>query len=158
MRKGVLLLLQYAHSDIIWQIVSRQHTNLTPAQLEEFESTFRYFDKDASNTLTVPELGAALASLGIVYTEDDIEQIHFQLSQNFGSVSYVRETDVGTASFASLLTSSLPSPHNQDAFLTFLREISEDSTSPDQLLEAFQGLASDKARPSLLKVSWLSSR
>lgn len=31
-----------------------------------------------------------------------------------------------------------------DAFLTFLREISEDSTSPDQLLEAFQGLASDK--------------
>ena len=69
--------------------MSRQHTNLTPAQLEEFESTFRYFDKDASNTLTVPELGAALASLGIVYTEEDIEQIHFQLSQNFGSVSYV---------------------------------------------------------------------
>ncbi|UZJ56823.1 hypothetical protein CBS101457_006143 [Exobasidium rhododendri] len=101
------------------QIVSRQHTNLTPAQLEEFESTFRFFDKDASNTLTVPELGAALASLGIVYTEEDVEQIHTQLSQNFGSVSY-------------------------DAFLTFLREISEDSTSPDQLLEAFQGLASDK--------------
>jgi hypothetical protein len=71
------------------QIVSRQHTNLTPAQLEEFESTFRYFDKDASNTLTVPELGAALASLGIVYTEEDIEQIHIQLSRNFGSVSYV---------------------------------------------------------------------
>jgi Ca2+-binding EF-hand superfamily protein len=57
--------------------------------LEEFESTFRYFDKDASNTLTVPELGAALASLGIVYTEEDVEQIHYQLSQNFGSVSYV---------------------------------------------------------------------
>lgn len=101
------------------QIVSRQHTNLTPAQLEEFESTFRYFDKDASNTLTVPELGAALASLGIIYTDDDIEAIHYQLTENFGSVSY-------------------------DAFLTFLREISEDSTSPDQLIEAFQGLASDK--------------
>lgn len=101
------------------QIVSRQHTNLTPAQLEEFESTFRYFDKDASNTLTVPELGAALASLGIIYTEDDIEQIHLQLSETFGAVSY-------------------------DAFLTFLREITEDTTSPDQLLEAFQGLAGDK--------------
>lgn len=101
------------------QIVSRQHTNLTPAQLEEFESTFRYFDKDSSNTLTVPELGAALASLGIIYTEEDIAQIHTQLSESFGAVSY-------------------------DAFLTFLREITEDTTSPDQLLEAFQGLAGDK--------------
>jgi Ca2+-binding EF-hand superfamily protein len=101
------------------QIVSRQHTNLTPAQLEEFESTFRYFDKDASNTLTVPELGAALASLGIVYADEDVETIHYQLCENFGTVSY-------------------------DAFLTFLREISEDSTNADQLIEAFQGLASDK--------------
>lgn len=101
------------------QIVSQQHTNLTPAQLEEFESTFRYFDRDASNTLTVPEFGAALASLGIIYADEDVETIHDQLAFDFGSVSY-------------------------DAFLTFLREISEDSTSPDQLIEAFQGLASDK--------------
>jgi Ca2+-binding EF-hand superfamily protein len=43
-------------------------TNLTPAQLEQFESTFRYFDKDETNTLSVPELAAALASLGIVYS------------------------------------------------------------------------------------------
>lgn len=42
-------------------------TNLTPAQLEQFESTFRYFDRDESNTLSVPEMAAALASLGIVY-------------------------------------------------------------------------------------------
>ena len=67
----------------------------------------------------MPELGAALASLGIIYTEDDIEQIHLQLCETFGAVSY-------------------------DAFLTFLREIIEDTTSPDQLLEAFQGLAGDK--------------
>lgn len=50
------------------QIVSRNMTNLTPAQLEQFESTFRYFDKDETNTLSVPELAAALASLGIVYS------------------------------------------------------------------------------------------
>ncbi|KAK0546612.1 alpha-actinin [Tilletia horrida] len=101
------------------QIISRQHTNLTPAQLEEFESTFRYFDKEAHNELSVPELGAALASLGIIYTEEDIAQIHAQLIEGFGAVNY-------------------------DAFLTFLREITEDTTSPDQLLEAFQGLAGDK--------------
>ena len=49
------------------QIVSRNMTNLTPAQLEQFESTFRYFDRDETNTLNQPEMAAALASLGIVY-------------------------------------------------------------------------------------------
>ena len=43
-------------------------TNLTPAQLEQFESTFRYFDKDETNTLNQAEMTAALASLGIVYS------------------------------------------------------------------------------------------
>jgi cofilin len=42
-------------------------TNLTPAQIEQFESTFRYFDKDEKNTLNFSEMAAALASLGIVY-------------------------------------------------------------------------------------------
>lgn len=101
------------------QIIARQHTNLTPAQLEEFEATFRYFDKDAKTYLTVSELGAALASLGMVYSDADVEQITAQLEDDFGSVSY-------------------------DAFLTFLREITEDTTSPDQLIEAFQGLAAEK--------------
>jgi Ca2+-binding EF-hand superfamily protein len=50
------------------QIVSRNMTNLTPDQLEQFESTFRYFDKDETNTLSLPEMSAALASLGIVYS------------------------------------------------------------------------------------------
>jgi hypothetical protein len=49
------------------QIVSRNMTNLTPAQLEQFESTFRYFDRDETNTLHISEMAAALASLGIVY-------------------------------------------------------------------------------------------
>jgi Ca2+-binding EF-hand superfamily protein len=43
-------------------------TNLTPGQLEQFESTFRYFDKDTSGVLSVSELAAALASLGIVFS------------------------------------------------------------------------------------------
>lgn len=43
-------------------------SNLTPAQLEQFESTFRYFDHDETNTLDLDEMAAALASLGIVYS------------------------------------------------------------------------------------------
>lgn len=49
------------------QIVSREASNVTPAKLEEFESTFRYFDRDDSNCLSYGEFGAALASLGITY-------------------------------------------------------------------------------------------
>jgi len=43
-------------------------TNLTPAQLEQFEGTFRYFARDETNTLSLPEFTAALASLGMVYS------------------------------------------------------------------------------------------
>lgn len=63
-------------------------TNLTPAQLEQFESTFRYFDKDGSNTLNLAEMIAALASLGIVYSEDDMNYIYDELVHDYGAVTF----------------------------------------------------------------------
>ena len=63
-------------------------TNLTPAQLEEFESTFRYFDKDETNTLNLSEMIAALASLGIVYSEEDLDTIYGQLNGEYGAVTF----------------------------------------------------------------------
>lgn len=63
-------------------------TNLTPAQLEQFESTFRYFDKDDSNTLNLAEMIAALASLGIVYSEDDMNYIYDELVRDYGAVTF----------------------------------------------------------------------
>ncbi|KAI0795240.1 calponin homology domain-containing protein [Irpex lacteus] len=101
------------------QIVSRNMTNLTPAQLEQFESTFRYFDKDETNTLEPAEMAAALASLGIVYSEEDSALIYDQLVQDYGAVTY-------------------------EAFINLLVEITEDQTSPAQLRESFRGIASDK--------------
>jgi hypothetical protein len=50
------------------QIVSRNMTNLTPAQLEQFESAFRYFDREETNTLSLTEMSAALASQGVIYS------------------------------------------------------------------------------------------
>jgi Ca2+-binding EF-hand superfamily protein len=115
-------------------------TNLTPAQLEQFESTFRYFDKDETNTLSVLEMSAALASLGIVYSvcfntllsnvftdflflpiyqDDDMDMIYDQLLQDYGAVTY-------------------------EAFINLLVQITEDQTTPDQLREAFRGIAGDK--------------
>ncbi|KAF8810979.1 actinin-like protein [Phlegmacium glaucopus] len=102
------------------QIVSRNMTNLTPAQLEEFESTFRYFDKDETNTLNLSEMIAALASLGIVYSEEDLDTIYDQLTGEYGAVTF-------------------------EAFINLLVDITEDQTaSPDQLREAFRGIAKDK--------------
>jgi len=81
-------------------------TNLTPAQLEQFESTFRYFDKDKTNTLNQFEMSAALASLGIVYPvssvrgrgsgylilpsfqDEDLDIIYDELLQGYGAVTF----------------------------------------------------------------------
>ena len=81
-------------------------SNLTPAQLEQFESTFRYFDKDGDNILDVDEMVAALASLGIacpvlllvhldqllVYwplqQDEELIEIHDQLVKEFGDVTF----------------------------------------------------------------------
>ncbi|KAF7364966.1 putative actin cross-linking [Mycena venus] len=101
------------------QIVSRNMSNLTPAQLEQFESTFRYFDKDETNTLNQSEMTAALASLGIVYSDEDMNFIYDQLLQDYGAINF-------------------------EAFINLLVDITEDQTSPEQLREAFRGIAADK--------------
>ncbi|KAF7299650.1 hypothetical protein HMN09_00970400 [Mycena chlorophos] len=101
------------------QIVSRNMTNLTPAQLEQFESTFRYFDKDETNTLSQSEMAAALASLGIVYSDQDMDYIYDQLLSDYGAINF-------------------------EAFINLLVDITEDQTSPEQLRESFRGIAADK--------------
>ncbi|KAH8114728.1 actin cross-linking [Phellopilus nigrolimitatus] len=101
------------------QIISRNMSNLTPAQVEQFESTFRYFDRDETNTLFITEMAAALASLGIVYPNEDLEAIYDQLTQDYGAVTF-------------------------EAFINLLVDITEDQTTPDQLREAFRGIANDK--------------
>lgn len=84
--------------------------------------------------LAINEFAAALASLGIVYRvcqiieeivvtdeskDEDLYSIHTQLSQDFGALTC-------------------------EAFITFLIEMMKDSTSIEQLREAFQGIAGDK--------------
>lgn len=101
------------------QIVSRNMTNLTPAQLEQFESTFRYFDRDETNTLSLTETSAALASQGLVYSDEDMTYIYDQLLQDYGAVTF-------------------------EAFINLLVDITEDQTSPEQLRESFLGIAGNK--------------
>lgn len=39
-------------------MISATHTNITPAKLEEFEATFKHFDKDDTNVRPPPWLVA----------------------------------------------------------------------------------------------------
>ncbi|KAK3112542.1 alpha-actinin, partial [Teratosphaeriaceae sp. CCFEE 6253] len=70
------------------QLVARNLTNLTPIQLEEFESVFRHFDRGLSNSLQELEFAAALASLGLVYDEREMHDRFRDVAGRNGSVSF----------------------------------------------------------------------
>ncbi|ORZ08651.1 calponin homology domain-containing protein [Absidia repens] len=111
--------LQKKNAFIENQIVSRNMTNLTPAQLEEFEQAFRHFDKDNSNTLSATEFNAALASLGIFYDDDDFDQIFSQAT--------------GRQEHATF-----------EQFIRFMVSVTEDKSTPEQIRDAFRTIAGDK--------------
>ncbi|RAL14258.1 alpha-actinin, sarcomeric (f-actin cross linking protein) [Aspergillus homomorphus CBS 101889] len=106
------------------QLVARNMTNLTPIQLEEFESVFRHFDRDSSNTLLELEFSAALASLGLVYDEEEMHQVYLEtcgparLAQNAG-VSF-------------------------EQFIHFMVSVVEDQNSAEQVLQSFREVADGK--------------
>ena len=67
------------------------------------------------------EMMSALASLGIVYSNQDMDYIYEQLVGDYGAVTF-------------------------EAFINLLVDITEDQTTPTQLLESFQGIAHSKVR------------
>lgn len=101
------------------QQVARNMTNLTPIQLEEFESVFRHFDRDLSNTLQEVEFSAALASLGLAYDEDEMHDKFLETS--------------GGNSFVSF-----------EQFIRFMVAITEDQNSAEQVFESFREVADGK--------------
>lgn len=101
------------------QVVARNMTNLTPIQLEEFESVFRHFDRDFSNSLTELEFSAALASLGLVYDEREMHERFLETSQCSGNVSF-------------------------EQFIRFMVAETEDQNSAAQVFESFREVADGK--------------
>ena len=100
------------------QLVVRDMTNLTPIQLEEFESVFRYFDRDGSNSLQEAEFAAALASLGLVYDEDEMKEV-FAAAAKRGEVGF-------------------------ESFIRFMVEVTEDQNTAEQVFRSFREVANDK--------------
>ncbi|OLL26997.1 Alpha-actinin-like protein 1 [Neolecta irregularis DAH-3] len=101
------------------QIVARDMTNLTPAQLEEFESVFRHFDKDHSNVLQSHEFNAALASFGVIHEIDEQERLFNRVSTGTGVVRF-------------------------EQFIRFMVELTEDQNTPEQVCQSFREAADHK--------------
>ncbi|KNG47163.1 calponin domain-containing protein [Stemphylium lycopersici] len=101
------------------QMVARNMTNLTPIQLEEFESVFRHFDRDVSNSLAELEFSAALASLGLVYDEDEM---HERFRETSGGKDYV----------------------TFEQFIRFMVDETEDQNTAEQVFESFKEVADGK--------------
>lgn len=101
------------------QLVARNMTNLTPIQLEEFESVFRHFDRDASNSLQEIEFSAALASLGLVYDDGEMHSVFREVSDGKSSVGF-------------------------EQFIRFMVSVTEDQNTAEQVFQSFREVADGK--------------
>ncbi|KAI1094534.1 hypothetical protein F5B19DRAFT_37637 [Rostrohypoxylon terebratum] len=101
------------------QMVARSMTNLTPIQLEEFESVFRHFDRDDTNSLSELEFSAALASLGLVFSEDEMHDYFLETSHGRDRVTF-------------------------EQFIRFMVDVTEDQNTADQVFQSFREVADNK--------------
>lgn len=101
------------------QMVARSMTNLTPIQLEEFESVFRHFDRDDSNNLQEIEFSAALASLGLVFSEDEMHDYFIDAADGRPTVSF-------------------------EQFIRFMVDATEDQNTAEQVFQSFREVADGK--------------
>lgn len=101
------------------QMVARNMTNLTPIQLEEFESVFRHFDRDDSNSLQELEFCAALASLGLAFSD---EEMHGYFWETSGGSDYV----------------------TFEQFIRFMVDVTEDQNTAEQVFRSFSEVADGK--------------
>lgn len=107
------------------QLVARDMTNLTPIQLEEFESVFRHFDRDGSNSLHELEFSAALASLGLVYDDQEMRTVFNEISGRKGEVDF-------------------------EGFIRFMVAVTEDTNTAEQVFQSFKEVADGKVRLIIL--------
>ncbi|PSS18800.1 hypothetical protein M430DRAFT_140393 [Amorphotheca resinae ATCC 22711] len=101
------------------QVVARNMTNLTPIQLEEFESVFRHFDRDATNSLQELEFSAAIASLGLVFSEDEMHESFLETSNGKDYVTF-------------------------EQFIRFMVDVTEDQNTAEQVFQSFREVADGK--------------
>ncbi|OMJ16158.1 Alpha-actinin-like protein 1 [Smittium culicis] len=106
-----------------YTIVLRKSNALTPAQLDEFESVFRLFDRSKANSLCDNEFRAALETLDLTYSEEEFTELFKYLSSNY-------QQDTNRIGF--------------EQYVRFLVAVFEDQTSPSQLYDSFTTVSNGK--------------
>ncbi len=121
------------------QMVARNMTNLTPIQLEEFESVFRHFDRSLRNALSEIEFSAALASLGLVYDEGEMHEVFLKAtkSNNNDGGGGGSTTVGGSANVKGEVVTF-------EQFIHFMVEVTEDQNTAEQVFQSFREVADGK--------------
>lgn len=101
-------------------------TNLTPAQLEEFESTFRHFDNNQTNSLSSVEFNAALASLGIMYEDEEFAGVFAQCSEGGSEVTFEQVSQKDVEENKDIRADRRPSRSHADIHLFLHKEAQRD--------------------------------
>lgn len=122
------------------QVVAREMTNLTPVQLEEFESVFRHFDREGRNELGEVEFAAAVASLGLVYGEGEMRGIFGGVCGKGGQGSGGGGGSAGRVGF--------------EGFIRFMVGVTEDQNTAEQVFQSFREVADGKVRGRILFFSF----
>lgn len=122
------------------QMVARSMTNLTPIQLEEFESVFRHFDRDGSNTLQELEFSAALASLGLVYDEGEMHDVYREVCCK----GLKAENQANGAVTAGVRRQREKEGVGFEQFIRFMVSVTEDQNTAEQVFQSFREVADGK--------------
>lgn len=133
------------------QMVARSMTNLTPIQLEEFESVFRHFDRDGSNTLQELEFSAALASLGLVYDETEMHEVYREVCCKESRADSTARGNGGDA--AVVLSAGMRRQREKEGvgfeqFIRFMVSVTEDQNTAEQVFQSFREVADGKVSVS----------
>jgi Ca2+-binding EF-hand superfamily protein len=101
------------------QVVARNMTNLTPYPTRRIRKCLRHFDRDVTNSLQELEFSAALASLGLVFSEDEMHEYFLDTSNGKDYVTF-------------------------EQFIRFMVDVTEDQNTAEQVFQSFREVADGK--------------
>lgn len=106
------------------EILSQKQSVASPKQIEEFKEVFKHFDKNGTNKLSKLEFKSCLQSLGEDPTEDEMEKL----------LNTIGTKQEGEEKLAVEF----------DAFVEYMIKVTSDTTTQQEIVQAFRDLAQDK--------------
>jgi len=105
----------------VFKFITKKVDEASPEQMKEFEDTFRHFDKNNDNHLDRLEFKACLSALGIPFRDEHAYEQVFLLVANGGEGITL------------------------DQFVKYMKDLTTDRDTPEQIKNSFKILADEKA-------------